>query len=65
MQYLVRARLKSGREQPLREAIKTETLDAGSVAGTEYLRSMEQPRLCEDGTVRWVEICYCPTPLEE
>ena len=22
-------------------------------------------RLCPDGTTRWVEICYCPTPLQE
>ena len=22
-------------------------------------------RICEDRTARWVEICYCPTPLQE
>ena len=26
---------------------------------------MSDARLCNDGTVRWVEVCYCPTPLEE
>jgi hypothetical protein len=22
-------------------------------------------RVCADETVRWVEVCYCPTPLQE
>lgn len=26
---------------------------------------MQEARLCEDGTARWVEVCYCPTPLQE
>ena len=35
------------------------------MAGSEYLRNMESARLCADETVRWVEVCYCPTPLQE
>ena len=30
-----------------------------------YLRNMDAARLMNDGTVRWVEVCYCPTPLLE
>src|ERR1700686_3067936 len=26
---------------------------------------MKGARVCADGTVRWVEVCYCPTPLLE
>jgi hypothetical protein len=26
---------------------------------------MREARLCDDGTARWVEVCYCPTPLRE
>jgi hypothetical protein len=26
---------------------------------------MAEAREMPDGTVRWVEVCYCPTPLEE
>lgn len=26
---------------------------------------MKDARLCADQTARWVEICYCPTPLQE
>ena len=65
MRYLVRAGVKPGREADLLHAINTETLGKGSVAEGEYLRNMDEARQCEDGTARWVEICYCPTPLQE
>ena len=65
MRYLVRARVKPGQHAALREAIESNTLGAGSIAGGEYLRNMSEARLCDDGTTRWVEVCYCPTPLEE
>ncbi len=65
MRYLVRARIKSGQEGSLLKAIDDGSLGAGSIAGREYLRDMKHARLCEDGTARWVEVCYCPTPLEE
>jgi hypothetical protein len=65
MRYLVRARVKSGREGDLLNAIDSGTLGQGSVAGSEYLRNMQDARLCEDQTARWVEICYCPIPLQE
>jgi len=65
MRYLVRARVKPGRERDLLEAIENKTLGHGSVAEGEYLRNMQEARLCEDRTVRWVEVCYCPTPLQE
>ena len=26
---------------------------------------MKDARLCDDGTARWVEVCYPPTPLQE
>jgi hypothetical protein len=65
MRYLVRARVKPGREGDLLKAIEDDTLGHGSVAEGEYLRNMEEARLCSDDTVRWVEVCYCPTPLQE
>jgi hypothetical protein len=65
MRYLVRARVKPGREGDLLRAIDDETLGRGSVAEGEYLRNMEESRLCADQTARWVEVCYCPTPLLE
>jgi hypothetical protein len=65
MRYIVRARLKSGREADLLRAIKNGSLGEGSVAGDEYLRNMRQARLLEDGGATWVEVCYCNEPLEE
>lgn len=65
MRYLVRARVKPQRRQALLEAIDNQTLGKGSVAEGEYLRNMKDARLCLDGTARWVEVCYCPSPLQE
>jgi hypothetical protein len=65
MRYLVRAKVKAGCERSLLEAIKRGTLGKGSVAGDEYLRDMQEARLCPDNTARWVEICFCPSPLLE
>ena len=65
MRYLVRARVKSGCQRALLEAIDRGTLGAGSVAEREYLRNMTDARLYPDQTARWVEVCYCPTPLQE
>lgn len=65
MRYLVRARVKPGCATDLLQAIDDETLGRGSIAGDEYLRNMNEARQMADGTVRWVEVCYCPTPLME
>jgi hypothetical protein len=65
MRYLVTARVKPGREEALLRAVEDGTLGKGSVAADEYLRNMEQARLSGDGKVKWVEVCFCWTPLEE
>ena len=65
MRYLVRARIKPGCEAALLKAIEDGTLGYGSVAEGEYIRNMLESRLCADGTARWVEVCYCATPLAE
>jgi hypothetical protein len=65
VRYLVSGRVKPGREVALLEAIENGTLGSGSIAEGEYLRNMTDARLCRDETARWIEICYCPTPLQE
>jgi hypothetical protein len=65
MRYLIRARVKPGSERSLLQAIERGTLGQGSVAEGEYLRNMSQARQLAGAEVRWVEVCYCPTPLEE
>lgn len=65
MRYLVTARVKPGREAALLRAIEDGTLGLGSVAGDEYLRNMQEARLHSDGKVKWVETCFCYSPLAE
>lgn len=65
MRYLVKARVKPGRAAALLQAIADGTLGAGSIAGGEYLRDMANARQVDGGTVHWVEVCYCPIPLQE
>lgn len=65
MRYLVTARVKPGREAALLRAIENRSLGRGSVAGGEYLRNMESARIRDDGKIRWVEVCFCDTPLAE
>ena len=65
MRYLVRARVKAGGERALRDAIDNGSLGRGSIAGGEYLRNMTDARVDTNGTAHWVEVCYCPTPLQE
>jgi len=65
MRYLVTARVKPGKESDLLRAIESQTLGRGSVAGDEYLRNMTDARIRSDGGIRWVEVCFCATPLEE
>jgi hypothetical protein len=65
MRYLVTARVKPGRERALAEAIEGRTLGAGSMAGGEYRHNMECARRLRDRSVKWVEVCYCETPLQE
>jgi hypothetical protein len=65
MRYLVRAKVKPGKERALLAAVESGALGRGSVAEGEYVRNMQEARQAADGTARWVEVCYCPTPLAE
>jgi len=65
MRYLVKAKVKPGRDPELLRAIQQKTLGKGSIAGDEYLYNLEQARLDESGTATWVETCFCDPPLDE
>ena len=65
MRYLVKARVKPGRERALLDSIESGSLGLGSVAGDEYLDDMGKARIGEDGACTWVEVCFCATPLQE
>ncbi|MEY2576024.1 MAG: hypothetical protein QOF80_1511 [Verrucomicrobiota bacterium] len=65
MRYLVKARVKSGREGSLLRAIDEQTLGKGSIAGDEYQHDMKQARVNPAGVATWVETCFCDSPLAE
>ncbi len=65
MRYLVKARVKLGREKALLNAIADGSLGQGSVAGDEYQHNMQQARVAPNGIAHWVETCFCATPLAE
>jgi len=65
MRYLVRARMKLGKDSALIRAIENGTLGKGSIAGDEYLYDMEQARVNDQGVATWVETCFCDPPLAE
>ena len=65
MRYLVHARVKPGCGAALLRAVADGSLGRGSIAGDEYLDDMQHARLADDGTARWVEVCFCATPLQE
>jgi hypothetical protein len=62
MRYPVRAKLKAASEQTMR-AIENETLGQGSEG--EYLHNIEGSAPVRRRPARWVEVCYCSTPLME
>jgi hypothetical protein len=65
VRYLVKAKLKAGKQRDLVGAIDNETLGLGSIAGDEYLHNMNQARFDEQGVATWVECCFCDPPLAE
>ena len=65
MRYLVKARVKPGRQSDLLKALETGDLGRGSIAGDEYQYDMEQARVDESGVAQWVETCFCAIPLDE
>jgi len=65
MKYLVKAKLRAGKRGALIQAISDDLLGIGSVAFGEYIKNIKQAREMADGTLCWVEVCFCATPLQE
>lgn len=62
---MVKARLKEHKASKLKIVIDDYTLGLGSIAGDEYIRDMKHARQLKDGTICWIEVCFCRIPLEE
>jgi len=65
MKYLVKAKLIPEKKEKLLQQVANDTLGEGSVAFGEYARNMRLARVLDDGTLCWVEVCFCNEPLNE
>lgn len=65
MRYLVKAKVRPGRERSLIGVIDDGSLGRGSIAGDEYIYNMNQARVDNSGIATWVETCFCDPPLDE
>ena len=52
MRYLVKERVKSGKEQELLPAITDRTHGQGSIAGEEYVYDLQHARVGDDGSAQ-------------
>ena len=60
MKYLVRARIKKGAEDQLRDVIMTGSVPAAPGYFADHLADcFAQAQQQEDGSMLWVETCYC------
>ncbi len=64
MLYTVNARLVSKRARELHTRLTDGSIAAQRPDGSEIVAAMGRARMGSDGTVRWTETCFCPTPLK-
>jgi hypothetical protein len=63
MLYSVSARLITDRAAEFHTRLTDGSIAAQRPDGEEIVEAMQRARIAPDGTVRWTETCYCPTPL--
>ena len=64
MLYAVSAKLILDRAPEFHTRLTDGTIAAQRPDGAEIVAAMQRARVAPDGTVRWTETCYCPTPLQ-
>ena len=64
MLYAVSAKLIAARAAEFHIRLTDGSIAAQRPDGEEIVAAMQRARVAADGTVRWTETCYCPTPLE-
>lgn len=65
MHYTVRARLIPETSADFLRKLTDGTVEKQKPYGMEIVASMKRAVIDEEGVVRWSEVCYCPTPLEQ
>jgi hypothetical protein len=61
--YAVSARLIADRAREFLTRLTDGSIAAQRPDGAEIVAAMQRARIAADGTARWTETCYCPTPL--
>ncbi len=64
MIYSVRAKLVAEKSGEFYRKLTDGTIERQRPDGSEIVSSMERARIADDGSVRWTETCFCPTPLK-
>jgi hypothetical protein len=64
MLYAVSAKFIPGRAREFQTRLTDGIIAAQRPDGAEIVAAMKRARTGPDGTVRWTETCYCPTPLQ-
>ena len=64
MYYIVSARFKPSTAAEFYRKLTDGTIQSQKPDGKEIVASMRRAKISQDGTVRWSEVCYCPTPLQ-
>lgn len=62
MVYIVEAKLISGFEGELLDALESGALGKGKVYEKQLQQALREARF-DDGLVRWIETCHCASPL--
>ena len=65
MRYLVTARVKPGRRPALDRPSRMARSGPARSPATSTSHNMDAGPAVPDGTVKWVETCFCATPLDE
>jgi hypothetical protein len=64
MFYAVSAKLIPDRASEFHRRLTDGSIASQRPDGAEIVAAMKRARAAPDGTVRWTETCYCPTPLQ-
>jgi hypothetical protein len=64
MLYAVSAKLIADRAREFHARLTDGSIASQRPDGAEIVAAMKRARAAPDGTVRWTETCYWPTPLE-
>ena len=64
MHYAIRGQFQADKAAEFLQLLTDGSIARQKPDGKEIVASMQRASVDESGTVRWSEVCYCPTPLE-